>query len=48
MAFLVDTNVFLRIARRTDPDRQLCLNAIRRLKTSGEDLCYTTQTLMEF
>src|ERR1041384_1620608 len=48
MAWLVDTNIFLRIARRNDPDRQIALDAIRLLRAKNEDLCYTTQVLAEF
>lgn len=48
MAYLIDTNVFLRVVRRSDSDRQLALNAIRKLRANKEDLCYTTQVLVEF
>lgn len=48
MAYLVDTNIFLRAAKRHDPDRQLCLDALQQLAAQAEELCYTTQTLVEF
>jgi predicted nucleic acid-binding protein len=48
MAYLIDSNVFLRAAKRNDPDRQLALDAIRKLRANKEDLCYTTQVLVEF
>ncbi len=48
MAYLIDSNVFLRAAKRTDPDRRLALDAIRKLRANREDLCYTTQVLVEF
>jgi predicted nucleic acid-binding protein len=48
MAYLVDTNIFLRAAKRNDPDRQLCLDALQQLAARSEELCYTTQTLVEF
>jgi len=48
MAWLIDTNVFLRTARRNDPDRQVALDAIRALRAKNEVLCYTTQVLVEF
>jgi len=48
MAYLIDSNVFLRAAKRTDLDRQLALDAIRKLRANREDLCYTTQVLVEF
>lgn len=48
MTYLVDTNVFLRLVPQNDPDRPTVINAIRRLRELGEDLCYTTQVLAEF
>jgi predicted nucleic acid-binding protein len=48
MAWLIDTNVFLRTAKRNDPDRQVALDAIRALRAKNEILCYTTQVLVEF
>src|SRR5262249_4104902 len=48
MAYLIDTNIFIRLAKRNDPDRQQALDAIRRLRAKKEDLCYTTQVLVEF
>lgn len=48
MAWMIDTNVFLRIARRNDPDRQIALDAIQFLRANNEILCYTTQVLVEF
>ena len=48
MAYLVDTNVFIRLASRNDPLRQVCLNALRKLRSRNEVLCYTPQVLGEF
>jgi predicted nucleic acid-binding protein len=48
MAYLIDSNVFLRVAKRNDPGRQPALEAIRKLRANNEDLCYTTQVLVEF
>ncbi len=48
MSYLVDTNVFLRIVPKTDPDRATALNALRKLIEMGEELYYTTQVLAEF
>jgi predicted nucleic acid-binding protein len=48
MSYLIDTNIFIRVAKRNDPDRQLALDAIRKLRANKEDLCYTTQVLVEF
>lgn len=48
MSYLIDTNIFLRVAKRNDPERQNCLEALQRLAAHREELCYTTQTLVEF
>jgi predicted nucleic acid-binding protein len=48
MAYLFDTNVFLRLARRNDPQRQLALVALRTLRSRKEVLCFTPQVLSEF
>ncbi|MBI1766693.1 MAG: PIN domain-containing protein [Acidobacteria bacterium] len=48
MPYLIDTNVFLRLAKRNDPDRQIAMAALQTLRSRNEDLCYTTQVLVEF
>lgn len=48
MAYLFDTNLFLRLARRNDPQRQLALEALQRLRSRHEVLCFTPQILSEF
>lgn len=48
MAWLIDTNIFLRLARRNDPDRQIALDAIATLRANNQALCYTTQVMVEF
>jgi predicted nucleic acid-binding protein len=48
MSYLIDTNILLRLAKRTDPDRALALTALQKLKSQNEELCYTTQVLVEF
>lgn len=48
MAYLIDTNILLRLAKRNDPDRPLTLQALQKLRSQNEDLCYTTQVLVEF
>lgn len=48
MAYLIDTNIFLKAAKRNDPARPLTLNALRQLREKNETLCYTTQVLVEF
>lgn len=48
MAYLLDTNVFIRLASRKDPLRQVCLDALRKLRSGNEVMCYTPQVLAEF
>src|SRR5258706_14683115 len=48
MAFLIDTNILLRLAKHNDPDRTLVLKVLQKLKSQNEDLCYTTQVIVEF
>jgi predicted nucleic acid-binding protein len=45
MAYLVDTNVFLRLTRH-DSLRDVAFDALKRLHTEG--LCYTPQVMSEF
>ena len=47
MPYLIDTNIFLRAAKRNDPARQICLEALRILAVRRENLYFTTQTLVE-
>lgn len=48
MAHLVDTNIFIRLASRNDPLRQLALDTLRKLRSRNEVLCYTPQIISEF
>lgn len=48
MPYFVDTNVFLRIVPKTDPDREAALSALRKLIMRKEEFYYTTQVLAEF
>jgi predicted nucleic acid-binding protein len=48
MAYLFDTNLFLRLARQNDPQRQLALEALQRLRSRNEVLYFTPQVLSEF
>ena len=48
MAYLFDTNVLLRLARKNDPSRQTILDALRKLRAGGEELCYTSLVLAKF
>jgi predicted nucleic acid-binding protein len=48
MAYLIDTNIFLRLVSKLDPDRQTVLDAFRKLTSKNETLFYTTQVLAEF
>jgi len=48
MAYLLDSNIFIRLASRNDPHRQICLDALRKLRSRNEELCYTPQVVIEF
>jgi hypothetical protein len=48
MAYVIDTNILLRLAPTSDPDRQLVLDALRLLRSRGETFYYMTQMLAEF
>lgn len=48
MAYLFDTNIFIRLAIRNDPERPICLQALRKLRARDEILCYTPQIVSEF
>lgn len=45
---LVDTNILLRMTRRTDPQHQIASTALARLASDGTTLCYTHQNIAEF
>ena len=44
---LLDTNILLRIARRSDPNHNLVDTALARLATQGTTLFYTPQNIAE-
>ncbi len=48
MAYLLDSNVFLRLVPKNDPERHGILDAFQRLRANQQQLCYTTQILAEF
>lgn len=48
MAYLLDTNIFLRLARRNDPQRQVVFEAMQKLRSRNEILCFTPQVMSEF
>lgn len=48
MPWLGDTNVFLRLVRRDDPQHDLARAAVRALWAQRERLCITSQILGEF
>lgn len=45
---LPDTNIFLRLAKRDDPQHALVTTAIDRLIEQGTEICYTPQNVVEF
>lgn len=48
MAYLIDTNVWLRLFDRSSVDREAILKAIRRLLNRREDLVVSVQNVAEF
>ncbi|MEW6126783.1 MAG: type II toxin-antitoxin system VapC family toxin [Acidobacteriota bacterium] len=48
MDYLCDTNIFLRLALRNDPDRSLVFDALQKLILRSDRLFYTSQILGEF
>ena len=47
-AYLLDTNILLRIARRDDPEHAVADRALARLANAGSVFCYTHQNIAEF
>ncbi len=47
-AYLLDSNILLRISQRQDPNFQIIRTAIASLRTNGTKLCFTSQNLAEF
>lgn len=45
---LADTNIFLRLLKRNDPQDALAATAINRLLEQGAEICYTPQNIVEF
>jgi len=48
MAYLFDTNIFLRLAEKNSPERQTILDALRKLRANNEIICCTPQVIAEF
>lgn len=44
---LVDTNILLRMTRRSDPQHEIVNRAIFRLASDSTSLCYTHQNIAE-
>jgi hypothetical protein len=47
-AYLIDTNILLRIARRADPDYWIVHDALERILSEDTALYYTHQNIAEF
>ncbi len=47
-AWLLDTNILLRMSKGDDPHHQMISGALRALVARGSRLCFTSQTLGEF
>lgn len=48
MAVLCDTNILLRLAEPSDPDYPVVREAVDSLVSRSEELCFTSQNLVEF
>ena len=48
MGWLVDTNVFLRVADSSDPNHAVARMALRKIPASGDTRCFATQNIIEF
>ena len=48
MAYLFDSNNFLRLAEKNSSQRQIVLYAVRKLRADNEIIYYTPQVLAEF
>ncbi len=48
MAHLFDSNNYLRLAEKSSPQRQIVLDAVRKLRARNEIIYYTPQVLAEF
>lgn len=47
-SYLIDTNILLRLSKRTDPLHELIKGAVERLVHMGSELCCTPQNVSEF
>ena len=48
MAYLVDSNILLRLSKLNDVSYPLVRATIEALQDAGEELCFTPQNLVEF
>ena len=48
MPFLADANILLRLRQPNDPDYAVVRRALEALWARGEELCFTSQNLVEF
>ena len=48
MLELLDSNGFLRLAEKNNPQRPIVLQAIRKLRSNNHTICFTPQVLAEF
>ena len=47
-AYLLDTNILLRLSKRDSPEYPMIRAVLRTLYGAGNPLCYTSQNLIEF
>lgn len=48
MAYFLDTNIFLRLVNKSDPDRLIVIEALRKLRDQKEEFYFSSQILAEF
>lgn len=46
--YLADSNIFIRLANRSDKQRPVALSALQMLRAQSKVICYTPQILSEF
>jgi predicted nucleic acid-binding protein len=44
----VDTNILIRVSDADDPTHAVCVEAVRRLQTEANELCFGAQVMIEY
>jgi len=48
LAYLLDSNILLRLCSPSDPDNAIIRTALRKLRGQGEQRCFAPQNLVEY